>query len=66
MKSTEIQHCVELICSKGCRRVREDIETLAQGGVVLETAGLTESDRRIVLEELRNIMSVYGASCPLE
>ena len=50
---------VESICGLGCDRVNEIIDALESGQNVRETAGLDRSDRDQVLQELKDIMSVY-------
>ncbi len=60
-----VEWCVELICNKGCRAVRADIEALEQGRPVAGLGRLPEALRRQVLAELKEIMAVYGDSCRL-
>ena len=60
-----LEWCVELICNKGCRAVRTDIEALEQGLPVEGLGELPEGLRRQVLAELKEIMAVYGDSCRL-
>ncbi len=54
-----LQTIVETLCDAGCERVNVIIETLSKGGDVKHTAVLTEKERKQVLHELQNIMSVY-------
>ena len=63
MNHDQIEYCVELICNKGCRLVREDIERLESGEVLPETHLLDGRERHMVLLELKNIMAVYGDVC---
>ena len=58
-----VESSVEMICSKGCQTVRENIAALEQGELVQEVRGLTEAERRAVLKELKKIMAVYGDAC---
>ena len=58
-----VEACVEALCQKGCRSVHETIARLERGEVLPETLGLSQAERRVVLEELRSIMAVYGATC---
>lgn len=60
-----LEWCVEVICNKGCRAVREDMATLEQGGDVSGLEPLSDDLRQAVLAELRAIMAVYGESCRL-
>ncbi len=64
-RSEIIEGCVEILCQKGCRSVREDIQRLERGEDLPELAGLDDLSRRLVMVELREIMAVYGDSCPL-
>ena len=63
MERTKVEACVEAICNKGCRTVRQDISLLEQGEKLPEVAKLTEGECSQVLKELKNIMAVYGDSC---
>ncbi|NEV60914.1 hypothetical protein [Thiorhodococcus minor] len=62
-KDSPIEACVERLCSKGCRQVRLDIATLEAGGDLPETRDLSAAQRAALLEELKQIMAVYGDSC---
>jgi len=57
---------IEAICARGCERVRADIRTLEQGGELPETQGLAPSQRDAILDELNQIMAVYGERCRLD
>ncbi len=63
MNHQAIEYSVERLCNKGCRQVREDIESLERGVVLEEVRGLEAPERARVLEELKAIMAVYGDSC---
>jgi hypothetical protein len=65
MRSEQIDECIERLCQKGCRSVREDIRLLERGVVLPEIRVLDNLARQAVLKELRSIMAVYGDSCPL-
>lgn len=54
-----LQTIIERLCGSGCQRVNEIIETLNKGADIKDTAALTEQERKQVLHELKNIMSVY-------
>jgi hypothetical protein len=54
-----LQSIVEALCETGCQRVSDVIEILDKGADVKKTAALTEQERKQVLAELKNIMSVY-------
>jgi len=63
MQRITVEYCVETICNKGCRAVREVIATLERGEVVAELREVPEPLRQEVLRELKSIMAVYGDSC---
>ena len=65
MRDEQIEHCIEVICQKGCQSVRDDIRLLEKGVVLPELAVLDDLARLKVLKELRAIMAVYGDSCPV-
>jgi hypothetical protein len=65
MRSEQIEACIETICQKGCRSVRQDILLLQQGRILPELRVLDDLARQAVLKELRAIMAVYGDSCPM-
>lgn len=54
---------LESLCEKGCRHVWKDIEALEQGRELDETRDLSETERRWLLAELKQIMAVYGDRC---
>ncbi|MEA3409985.1 MAG: hypothetical protein U9R74_00400 [Pseudomonadota bacterium] len=67
---TQVDACVERICDLGCAMVYRAITLMEQGKCAREVTGLTCVDRRKVLRELKEIMSVYdarpgGASCKI-
>jgi len=61
----KVQACVEALCDEGCRAVRDHIERLAAGDPPTPAADLSGREQAAVLEELRDIMAVYGARCDL-
>lgn len=63
MDQHHLETCVETICRKGCRAVWADIDALAAGRSIAETADLTPSERQAVLHELQAVMAVYEGSC---
>ena len=63
MSSSPIEHCIEVLCHKGCKALWADIETLEQGRQLEETRDLTVEERQLVLNELKAIMAVYEGTC---
>lgn len=55
-----VDHCVELLCNRGCKAVWADIQRLEAGKSLPETTALTDEERRVVLQELKSVMAVYG------
>ncbi len=64
--SKKIEHCVEMVCRKGCKLVWHDIATLEQGRSLPETHDLSLSEQQEVLQELKAIMAVYKGSCAVD
>ena len=63
MEQKRIQDCIEALCQKGCRSVRQSIGALERGEQLPETAGLSPAEIRRVLHELKAVMAVYGDVC---
>jgi len=59
MDQNKVQHCVELLCQKGCKNVLETIRTLEHHQAVTETLNLSNDEVQIVLSELKSIMDIY-------
>jgi hypothetical protein len=57
---------VESLCQLGCRKVRQSIATLEQGGDIPETGDLSPNERGLLLAELKSIMAVYGDTCRID
>lgn len=58
-----VEQCVENLCQKGCRAVWSDIDALEAGDVLPETGGLSSTEVRAVLDELKAVMAVYEGAC---
>ncbi|MEJ2141636.1 MAG: hypothetical protein P8Y24_04660 [Gammaproteobacteria bacterium] len=54
-----INHCIEQLCSDGCRTVNDYIMRLESGEVLPQTSQLDKQERLEVLRELKAIMAVY-------
>jgi hypothetical protein len=61
-----IEECLERLCQKGCGQVWRDISALEKGESLPEAAGLSVSERRQLLAELKSIMQVYSYRCRVE
>jgi len=60
MISPRIDQRIAQICELGCTRVTEIIIILEQGQSTPETDDLPETERALVLDELKAIMAVYN------
>ena len=58
--SLKVNQRIEAVCEAGCDAVRASIETLESGNPVALTDDLTPEETRLVLNELKAIMSVYN------
>jgi hypothetical protein len=63
MLDSNVAYCVEALCNKGCKAVRDDIAALESGQRLPETRELRADEVRAVLAELKSIMAVYGGVC---
>ena len=50
---------IEAICTQGCSQVNQVLEQDAASKESEEFSGFTESEKTLVIEELKKIMSVY-------
>lgn len=58
-----VEQCVEKLCRKGCRAVWADIDALEAGKALPEVRGLSATEVRAVVGELKSVMAVYENSC---
>lgn len=58
-----VEQCVENLCQKGCRAVWSDIDALEAGDFLPETGGLSRTEVRAVIDELKAVMAVYEGAC---
>lgn len=56
---------IEAICELGCQEVHRVIQRMERGEHVAETAGLSGLERERVLDEIKDVMSVYGTRCAI-
>ena len=68
MADNRVDRCVEIMCRKGCKTLRAEINALQDGVEVPEVASLSAVEREQVLSELKAIMAVYEStgSCAIE
>lgn len=65
MDQEKINHCVEVLCNKGCREVTRTIGVMERNESLPETAVLTVEEHAAVLHELQAIMAVYDKPCDI-
>ena len=65
MDHEKIAEHVEILCQSGCISVNATIAAMEAEQPVKAVAGLNENEKRMVLKELKSIMSVYQ-SCPAQ
>jgi len=65
MDQAKVNHCIEVLCHKGCREVTRVIGVLERNEALAETAALDTAERGEVLRELRAIMAVYDRPCDI-
>jgi hypothetical protein len=63
LNQRRIERCVENLCQKGCRAVWADIDALESGHPLPEVDGLSHTEVRAVLTELKQVMAVYEGTC---
>lgn len=59
MDKPQITQCIEQLCQCGCTDVRNTIALLEANQTVSQVEGLNAEERRLVLAELKAIMSIY-------
>ena len=59
MLKPPLQSIVEELCNHGCRQVTSYINQIEAGEMPKPMTDLSETDQKIVLQELKSIMSVY-------
>lgn len=60
-----IDFVVEALCQRGCRRVNQLLAVFDSGKEVPEFRSLASRERSAVVEELRQVMSVYDKPCDI-
>ena len=59
MDAKAVEHCVEILCEKGCTEVTRLIAAMERGETPAEAAALSAAERAAVLGELKSVMAVY-------
>jgi DNA-directed RNA polymerase subunit H (RpoH/RPB5) len=64
MNHEKVNQCIESLCTCGCESVHAVITALEQGVYIPETAGLSQEEKKAVLNELKSVMEVYSCRHP--
>ena len=64
MNHDRVNRCIEALCACGCEGVHAVITALEQGLYIQETAGLSQEEKKAVLNELKSVMEVYSCRHP--
>ncbi len=59
MKSSQVDSAVDVICNRGCRYVNAVINDSSAQQSCQELLSLNNTEKVVVIEELRSVMSVY-------
>lgn len=59
MLEDTLQQVVEQLCNQGCQQVNRYISNIEAGNYPANMQELSQTQRSLVLEELRSIMAVY-------
>lgn len=61
----KIEQCVESLCQNGCAAVYATITAMEKDLESVPLPGLQQDEKRLVLKELQDIMSVYEQPCEI-
>lgn len=59
MDTKQVNQCVDALCQCGCDAVRATISAMEIGAEIPQLQTLNSEERRVVLDELKAVMSVY-------
>lgn len=62
----KVEQCVESLCLNGCAAVSATITAMEIDLDSVPLSGLQEEERKMVLQELKAIMSVYDQPCEIK
>ena len=58
--SKKISHKIEALCAQGCTQVNQLLENAANEKNIVELAEFNDLERKQIIDELTQIMSVYN------
>ena len=62
----KVEQCVESLCQNGCAAVNATITAMQKDLNNISLPGLQKDDKKMVLKELQDIMSVYDGPCEIK
>jgi hypothetical protein len=62
----KVELCVESLCQNGCAAVNATITAMQKDLDNISLPGLQMDDKKMVLKELQDIMSVYDGPCEIK
>ena len=62
----KVEQCVESLCQNGCAAVNATITAMQKDLDNISLPGLQKDDKKMVLKELQDIMSVYDGPCEIK
>ena len=62
----KVEQCVESLCQNGCAAVNATITAMQKDLDNVSLPGLQKDDKKMVLKELQDIMSVYDGPCEIK
>ena len=62
----KVEQCVESLCQNGCAAVNATITAMQKDLDNISLPGLQKEDKKMVLKELQDIMSVYDGPCEIK
>jgi hypothetical protein len=62
----KVEQCVESLCQNGCAAVNATITAMHKDLDSIPLPGLQQDEKKLVLKELQDIMSVYDGPCEIK
>jgi hypothetical protein len=62
----KVEQCVESLCQNGCAAVNATITAMQKDLDNISLPGLQKDEKKMVLKELQDIMSVYDRPCEIK
>ncbi len=58
--SKKVSNKIETLCAQGCTQINQLLENAENGKNIIELAEFNHSERKQIIDELAQIMSVYN------